>query len=96
MCASPEWPWIERERKAKEENWIKWFLRAPLTGRHTETTAHVRLESQSKRNRKIEHAVHRNNTAMVQYSHALMSTRLRALALYKDLLRLAKDYPDPA
>jgi hypothetical protein len=33
---------------------------------------------------------------MVLYSHALMSTRLRALALYKDLLRLAKDYPDPA
>ncbi|KAF8349025.1 hypothetical protein F5887DRAFT_948818 [Amanita rubescens] len=25
-----------------------------------------------------------------------MSTRLRALALYKDLQRLAKDYPDPA
>ncbi|KAF8622558.1 hypothetical protein AX15_006908 [Amanita polypyramis BW_CC] len=24
------------------------------------------------------------------------STRLRALALYKDLLRLARDYPDPA
>ncbi|KAF8734689.1 hypothetical protein AX14_003119 [Amanita brunnescens Koide BX004] len=32
---------------------------------------------------------------MAVSSHA-MSTRLRALALYKDLLRLARDYPDPA
>lgn len=39
--------------------------------------------------------VRKEPPAMASSSHA-MSTRLRALALYKDLLRLGKDYPDPA